>query len=157
MPTIRQLHQCLEWAELSISSENGKKLAELFFSQSKSRHEIDEIISMAIHDSKIGGNFSRKPMKAKLWNQHAKLIKLAINAHGPLLSKIPYQEFLKTPYWAFIRMAKILEAEDKCERCRVNYTLQVHHLTYDFRGNDHKRMDLLVVLCDACHKKAHNL
>lgn len=157
MPTIQQLKQALQWAELPLNSESAKQFASLFFNASKSHHEIDEILSMLKHDAKPDGNFSRKPAKTKLWKEHEKQIRLAIKSNHPLLAKMAYAEFLKTPYWTIIRMAKILEVGGKCEKCGARYSLQAHHLSYDFRGNDHKRMDLLVVLCDTCHKKTHKL
>lgn len=157
MPTIKQLKQALEWAGLPLEQESAQQFARLFFHSSKSHHEIDEILSMLKHESKLTSNFSRKPTKNKLWKEHAKYLRLATECHNPDLRKMSYDAFLKTPYWTFIRMAKILEVGDKCEKCNARYSLQVHHLTYEFRGSDHKRMDLLVVLCDTCHKKTHKL
>lgn len=157
MPNIKQLKQALEWSELPLSSEAAKQFASLFFNSSKSHHEIDEILSMLKHESKPTGDFSRKPANQKLWKKHAKYLRLANECHNPFLKKMPYEAFLKTPYWTFIRMAKILEVGERCEKCGLRYLIQVHHLTYEFRGSDHKRMDLLVVLCDTCHKKTHKL
>lgn len=157
MPTITQLKQALEWSELPLTSEAAKQFASLFFNSSKSHHEIDEILAILKHEAKPTSSFSRKPAKSKLWKKHAKHLRQAAECHNSVLKKMPYDAFLKTPYWTFIRMAKILEVGEKCEKCNARYSLQVHHLTYDFRGNDHKRMDLLVVLCDTCHKKTHKM
>lgn len=51
--------------------------------------------------------------------------------------------------WAMTR------AKGRCEMCGTNQRqLHVHHKTYERFGNEHP-LDL-VVLCDRCHKKAHD-
>lgn len=73
------------------------------------------------------------------------------------LAKMEYQEFLKTPYWVTVRHIKMIEVGDKCECCGVKFGLQIHHLSYDARGSDHVRTDLLMVLCEKCHQKRHRI
>lgn len=72
------------------------------------------------------------------------------------LAAMPYSEYLRTPEWRDRRRQEIQAAEYKCANCgRRTTRLQVHHLTYERRGNEHP--DDLVVLCPHCHAQEHGL
>lgn len=71
------------------------------------------------------------------------------------LARMPYQDFLKSKYWLALRAYVIVTRGKRCERCGCGYALQVHHLTYDFRGMDHKHIETLLVLCSKCHSDIH--
>lgn len=80
------------------------------------------------------------------------------------LRKLPYLEYLKTPYWRRVRSAMNLAHGARCqhERCDMNDSywndekwIHVHHLTYKNRGNE--RFTDLTLLCDRCHKMEHGI
>lgn len=85
------------------------------------------------------------------------LVKQAFAIWNNGLTSMPYPQFLTTKYWLLIRAARIEYAAHCCERCGRKVSLQVHHLDYSIRGNEHKNMSRLLALCDACHKGMHKL
>jgi hypothetical protein len=66
---------------------------------------------------------------------------------------MPYFEYLNTPEWHARRKAKVVEAEFRCVVCNSRDRLEVHHRTYQRRGNE-DRSDL-TVLCHLCHSLFH--
>ena len=72
-----------------------------------------------------------------------------------LISSISYKEFLQTPYWIFIARIKKGQIE-RCQLCNSDKKLEVHHSTYDIRGNEINHLDKLTVLCHDCHAKYHD-
>lgn len=67
--------------------------------------------------------------------------------------EMPYEEYLKTAYWAAKRRAAIIRAQGRCQVCNSNTSLQVHHRTYERRGCEHAAD--LTVLCKRCHERHH--
>lgn len=72
---------------------------------------------------------------------------------GEALRKMPYQEYLRTPEWAEQRRRAIERAEGRCQGCNADSHLEVHHRTYDNRGEE--EAGDLTVLCAACHTAVH--
>lgn len=71
-------------------------------------------------------------------------------------SKIDYKCYLKTIVWDNTRKKKLKEAGYKCQLCsKTDAELHVHHNTYERIGNED--MNDLIVLCESCHKKFHNI
>lgn len=70
------------------------------------------------------------------------------------LKNMPYKQYLLTDHWKQTRTNALKVAEYKCQLCNKNSRLQVHHRTYENRG-DEKPSDL-IVLCSSCHAKFHN-
>ncbi len=70
------------------------------------------------------------------------------------LRAMPYKEYLKSPEWQATRERKLKRAQYRCELCFKAGRLNVHHKTYERRGNedDHD----LIVLCGTCHAKFHD-
>ncbi len=66
---------------------------------------------------------------------------------------MPYEEYLRTAYWAAKRRAAIIRAQGRCQVCNSNISLQVHHRTYERRGCEHAAD--LTVLCKRCHERHH--
>jgi 5-methylcytosine-specific restriction endonuclease McrA len=66
-----------------------------------------------------------------------------------------YKQYLQSDYWKELRETKIMESNGRCQKCKRTSNLQVHHLTYDRKGCE--RLSDLMVLCERCHEKAHNL
>lgn len=74
-----------------------------------------------------------------------------------LISKLKdYKDYLKTYDWNETRKIVLKEANYKCQLCGAkNVKLNVHHNTYENIGHEYR--EDLVVLCDDCHKKFHNI
>lgn len=71
-------------------------------------------------------------------------------------NKMPYKDYLKTPFWDAIRTRKMIEAGYKCQLCGNNKNLNIHHRDYSIRGEEYNYMNDLVCLCGNCHSKFHN-
>ena len=70
------------------------------------------------------------------------------------LKTMPYQEYLQTEHWRNKRKRALKRANYKCQLCSSKENLQVHHNTYDNRGNE--KDEDLIVLCEICHGKFHD-
>lgn len=76
------------------------------------------------------------------------------------IKKIPYKDFLQTPYWKTISDYKKYKQDYTCELCgtkKFKNKLNTHHPTYDIRGEELFYLDKLKVLCNICHEKFHNI
>ena len=71
-----------------------------------------------------------------------------------MLKVMPYQEYLQTEHWRNKRYEALNRANHKCQLCGNKENLQVHHNTYDNRGNE--KDEDLIVLCEICHAKFHD-
>ena len=71
------------------------------------------------------------------------------------LKSIPYEDYLNTNHWKALRKRKLGQSRYKCQICASTDKLVVHHNTYENRGCENDAD--LVVLCDVCHKKFHNI
>ncbi len=70
------------------------------------------------------------------------------------LRAMPYEEYLRTPYWKRRREEKLQAVGHRCQLCnRGSGTLDVHHRTYERLGEE-RDVDL-TVLCRACHDTFH--
>ena len=63
---------------------------------------------------------------------------------------MPYQQYLQTPEWFARRTAALRRAGYRCQLCNRTGRLEVHHRTYERRGNESP--EDLIVLCDECHR-----
>lgn len=69
------------------------------------------------------------------------------------LKIMPYQEYLQTEEWKETRLKALKRADFKCQVCNKSDKLNVHHRTYENRGNEQNKD--LTVLCEDCHKLYH--
>jgi hypothetical protein len=69
--------------------------------------------------------------------------------------RIDYYAYLKSPEWAVRRQWKLEAAENRCQLCDATDRLQVHHRTYERLGKE--RIADLIVLCERCHRKFHDI
>jgi hypothetical protein len=60
------------------------------------------------------------------------------------------REFYASRYWKLVRQATLERDSFKCFRCSKN-AVQVHHLHYEFMGEDHLHPETLVSICLDCH------
>jgi hypothetical protein len=52
------------------------------------------------------------------------------------LQSMPYEEYLQTPEWQERRQIMLERAGNCCQVCNGSSDLQVHHRTYERRGNE---------------------
>ena len=70
------------------------------------------------------------------------------------MNKKDYAVYLKSTWW--VSFSKRIRDERKiCEKCGIDKTLNVHHLTYANKGEE-KDEDVIVV-CRTCHKLIHGI
>lgn len=72
-------------------------------------------------------------------------------------NQIPYKMYLSTPYWQLVSNLARRKAKYKCQLCGGNNHLNVHHKTYKNKGFEIINMDDLIVLCQDCHQKIHEV
>lgn len=77
------------------------------------------------------------------------------NARLAELKSMDYKTYLKTDEWQRKRLDAIENARGVCEICGSGLDIQVHHKTYERRGEE--LPEDLIVLCAKCHKAEHNL
>lgn len=70
------------------------------------------------------------------------------------LRTMPYREYLQTAEWQETRKQALKRAHYKCQLCNREGRLNVHHKTYEHRGQE-LNSDL-IVLCENCHGKFHD-
>ncbi|WP_343060446.1 helix-turn-helix domain-containing protein [Paenibacillus phyllosphaerae] len=69
------------------------------------------------------------------------------------LKNMPYAEYLKTAHWKKLRGTVLKRFEYRCAICNSNESIEVHHRTYERRGEE--RLTDLTALCDKCHELYH--
>ena len=73
------------------------------------------------------------------------------------LKEMKYEDFLQTDYWKMVSEQARINAHYKCQLCGCkDKKLNVHHNTYEHRGEEFKHMEDLVCLCEDCHNFYHN-
>lgn len=70
------------------------------------------------------------------------------------LARMPYAQYLQTEHWQETRRAALKRAGFKCQLCNSGGVLDVHHRTYERRGQE--RSADVIVLCRDCHSKFHD-
>lgn len=70
------------------------------------------------------------------------------------LQTMPYRDYLQTPEWQEARRQALKRAHYKCQLCNTEGRMNVHHRTYENRGQE--RNTDLIVLCENCHAKFHD-
>jgi hypothetical protein len=77
------------------------------------------------------------------------------------LKKMKYKEFLQTSYWFYISLYIKYDRKFHCEICKKEtFNLNVHHVDYSIKGNEHLYVydrTKLRCLCNKCHEKEHGL
>jgi hypothetical protein len=70
-----------------------------------------------------------------------------------VLAAMPYDEYLRTDHWRWMRRRALVAADERCQLCNAPNALEVHHRTYDRRGRENDAD--LTVLCGECHAVFH--
>lgn len=71
------------------------------------------------------------------------------------LKYTPYRDYLQTKHWNFVRTKALKDADYKCSLCNSPKQLNVHHRTYEHKGEEYRYPKDLIVLCQSCHEKFH--
>lgn len=85
--------------------------------------------------------------------------KIDSNIIAQHIRNMPYNDFLKTPYWSTISAYKKYQTNYKCSICGSKNNLSTHHSTYERHGYEHLYTVIkndLIVLCQSCHDKFHD-
>jgi hypothetical protein len=69
-------------------------------------------------------------------------------------AKSQYAAFLRSEYWKHVQEAVAVRDDGKCRRCGAR-GLQVHHKTYEHKGEELEHLEDLELLCAACHAFEH--
>jgi len=69
--------------------------------------------------------------------------------------KEEYTVYLNSAAWKLLRRKALDHADDRCQTCNTNKSLQVHHRVYPKELGTEKLNDL-TVLCNKCHYLFHN-
>jgi hypothetical protein len=72
-----------------------------------------------------------------------------------MLKAMPYRRFLKTKYWASVRVLVLSRDKYKCVICQSNIRLEVHHDSYKHHGDEKNHLGDLLTLCHKCHQEHH--
>lgn len=123
----------------------------------KTRSDAQMQIGIIKRDIKRGRKFICTECREKLHAQRAAERDEENRAKQERLAKLktmPYQDYLQTPEWADTRRRALGRARFKCELCHSGSRLQVHHKTYERRGEEDNKD--LIVLCRDCHAKFHD-
>jgi 5-methylcytosine-specific restriction endonuclease McrA len=76
-----------------------------------------------------------------------------IEARLDELKRMRYAAYLRSPEWADTRRTAVDHAGGRCQLCNKPGRLDVHHRTYERRGNE--RLSDLIALCRDCHTNFH--
>jgi len=72
------------------------------------------------------------------------------------LATMPYRLYLNTAHWRDIKQRVRVEFGGVCALClHGEKVLHVHHRTYKHRGYEDKHIRDLILLCEDCHREAH--
>lgn len=69
------------------------------------------------------------------------------------LKTMPYKEYLQSEHWQKFRKRALKYFGFKCQLCNAGGVLNVHHRTYERRGEEQYKD--VIVLCSACHSRFH--
>lgn len=72
-------------------------------------------------------------------------------------NQMTYKRYLSTPYWQLVSNLARRKAKYKCQLCGRNNCLNVHHKSYINKGFEIMNMEDLIVLCQDCHQKFHEV
>ena len=76
------------------------------------------------------------------------------------VNSMTYDDFLRTPYWNGVSYYMKKKANFCCSLCKSNKNLNTHHKDYSQHGYEHLTdiaKNTLIVLCQECHEKFHDI
>lgn len=137
-----------------------KKLEKIEASKSEEKEELDLQGNTVWYITQYLDPELVWPKEMSIWNKiqalKADRTELDWDYISSQIKSMPYQDFLKTPYWKAITVKKMKEANFKCQICNNKGVLSTHHRSYDIHGMEIFNLKELIVLCQDCHQKHHN-
>lgn len=115
--------------------------------QAKKEFTVKKYFNNKICDTCLNKRSEERDVEYK--NQALKRKELLFN-----LKSMPYKEYLESDHWKQTRDYQLKRAKFRCQLCNLSGKLNVHHRTYERRGEE-LNSDL-IVLCESCHKLHHN-
>lgn len=88
---------------------------------------------------------------------HTNKAKVHNDTGVPSIQKMNYHDFIKSPYWRYVRKIILTRDGNKCTKCNAPHKLEAHHLTYKNHFNEHNHLEDLITLCKSCHEKEHEV
>lgn len=76
-----------------------------------------------------------------------------MSTNGTASDKERYQAYLAGREWGLLKQQVKARSGGICERCKINPSDAVHHLTYERKY--HERLEDLQDICEACHSFIH--
>ena len=73
------------------------------------------------------------------------------------LATLNYTHFLRSDYWKVFGRHFKFERRYHCLHCGNSKHLEIHHVSYDFRGQEIIFPHSVICLCSVCHQQAHGL
>jgi len=120
------------------------------------RHELQKAMEKQRKNTEYELALIKKEIKGTIPKRFRALEKHISEEAKERLREMPYQEFLGTIYWDIVRRYVLWKRKFICELCKSNGELNVHHKTYDHRGEEYLFLEDLIVLCQPCHAKFHD-
>lgn len=134
----------------SMERQRVERSNELFLS----RHQISSPTQNYIN------KFCDKNSNIDIYDQNVQQEALCpVNVEYEAIQKhncTSYKDYLLTPLWRIISSKVKWNAHNRCERCNSENNLEVHHLSYEFKGVEFLAMETLICLCSVCHDKEHD-
>jgi len=90
----------------------------------------------------------------EIWEAFSKCLHWHAKVRVNELLQLPYPAYLETPHWQNCREQALEAAQHRCAICNAANSLEVHHRTYERRGQESPGD--LTVLCGDCHKLFHD-
>lgn len=130
--------------------------------------ELDELEEMAIEAERAWREKTEQQNRAKdfaiirgevqssAFRRFNTMVRHLTQEEVAALKTAPYKEFLGSLYWEIVRKYVIARKRGRCELCNTSNHLQVHHRTYEHRGEEYNHLEDLVLLCRNCHAKFHD-
>ena len=148
---LRALGRLLAFAIAKCDS-GAEELLEWAYSKELPEQETKSIIDKFLAtDGKVSANIKKEFVSRFITGSET----FPVQAAKAIILHMPYEDFLKTPYWKAIS-GYIKERDlNRCEKCGAQKRLQVHHLSYQHHGDELHNMNELVTLCRKCHKETH--
>lgn len=137
-----------------VCSDCAEELAELTDRAQEEASAKDRAARQARYDRDtkiLHGEHSATPAK-RYWILRERMTPENTEA----LRAMPYKEFLNTIYWDIVRTYVRYRRGHACELCNSTEHLQVHHRTYEHRGEEYQFLSDLILLCRNCHAKFHD-
>jgi len=145
------------FCENCINENNNLRLNEIKLFEEKRKNEMLESTQNYINNYLNENNGWKKDIKFSVKWDSIRMFNVNIDEIAKYIKSMDYYEFLNTLYWKTISAKKKRQSNFKCQICNSNNLLATHHRNYEIRGYELQNMNDLIVLCNDCHKKHHEI